>query len=316
MSDFKFELVQAKKVAIPALIGLWGSSGSGKTYSAIVLARGLVGKNGKIAVIDTENQRAKFYSELAGGWFHCDMQPPFTPERYTAEFKECEEQGADVIIVDSMSHCWQGEGGILEQVDAKPDSSGLSKWRAPKMSHHRMTNKLLRSPIPVIFCIREKEGTKQIKNNGKTEIISLGPMPIAEKSFVYEMTIDLRMTKDGKYDLEKSKTIPAALRSVILADGKVSEEMGNKIAQWAGSGVQIEPAAIKAKQEAVLADIEKTIVEESEDEKAGSIAASLGIDAYKKYLSGLTADKKEAVKNNHAKWSKTAREVDAKPPVS
>lgn len=299
----EFNLKPAVKEAIPALVGLWGASGSGKTYSAIVLARGMVGSKGKIAVIDTENGRSKFYSELAGGWEFMDMQPPFTPERYTAAFKACEDQGADIIVVDSMSHVWSGSGGILEQVDSKPDSSGLHRWRAPKMEHHKMTNKLLRSTIPVIFCIREKDGTKQVKINGKTEIISLGPVPIAEKGFVYEMTIDLRMTKDGKYDLERSKTIPRALRSVITADGIVNEEMGRKIAQWSGSGIPMDVEAIKSKQ---------AVEDLSQIEINGEIAASNGIQSYKDWLATLTAENKELIKGHHKKWSSLAKSMEEK----
>lgn len=290
----EFKLKTAKKEAIPALIGLWGASGSGKTYSAIVLARGLVGQKGKIAVLDTENSRSKFYAELAGGWQHMDMQPPFTPSRYTEAFKACEDQGADVIVVDSMSHVWSGEGGILDQVDAKPDTSGLARWKSPKMEHHRMTNKLLRSTIPVIFCIREKEGTKQIKENGKTVIISTGPTPIAEKNFVYEMTIDLRLTKDGKYDLEKSKTIPKALRSVITSDGIVNEAMGKAIAEWSGSGVESDAEYTKLKCD-------------------GKDAAMRGMDAYTSWGKSLTAAQKDKVKSHLSEWTKEAKLVDLPP---
>lgn len=289
MSEFK--LKPAKKTAVPILAGLWGASGSGKTYSAIILARGLVGPKGKIAVIDTENGRARFYSDLAGGWLHCDMQPPFTPERYTEAFKACEEQGADVIVVDSMSHVWSGEGGILDQVDAKPDTSGLARWKAPKFSHHRMTNKLLRSTIPVIFCIREKEGTKQIKENGKTVILSTGPAPISEKGFVYEMTVDLRMTKDGKYDLEKSKTIPKALRSIITPGGIVNEEMGKKIAEWSGSGVPMDEEYINLKRD-------------------GHDAAIQGTAVYTKWGKSLTAGQRTKVEQHLSEWTRDARSVD------
>src|SRR3954470_5435151 len=93
-----FQVVEAKREAVPALIALWGFSDSGKTYSALRLARGLVGDKGKIALIDTENRRAKFYAGMFGGWLHLDLQPPFTPARYMAAHDAAIKAGANVII--------------------------------------------------------------------------------------------------------------------------------------------------------------------------------------------------------------------------
>ena len=291
MSDFHFELKPAKKTAVPPLIGLWGKSGSGKTYSAILLARGLVGAKGKIAVIDTENGRAKFYSELAGGWHHLDIQPPFSSDKYTAAFKYCEEQGAKAIVVDSMSHAWDGDGGVLDQAD-EAGGVGLSKWKKPKFAYKKMMNSLLRSPIPVIFCIRAKDGVKQIGRGKEAEIVSIGETPISEKSFIFEMTIDLCMTKDGHYNLEKSKAIPEALRGVIKSDGRVGVDMGAAIAEWSGSGVTVDPEAIKLKQ-------------------AGKDAVLGGLASYTAWGKGLSDEQKAKVKLYLADWTKEAKAVDA-----
>ena len=295
MSEFAFELKPAKKEAIPALIGLWGKSGTGKTYSAILLARGLVGAKGKIAVIDTENGRAKFYSDLAGGWLHLDLQPPFSPEKYSAAFKYCEDQGANVIVVDSMSHVWEGEGGVLDAAESAKSSTGkalkgLAKFKAPKIAHKRMSNNLIRGAIPVIFCLRAKDAVKQVGSGDNMEIVSLGVQPIAEKNFVFEMTLDLHMTKDGHYDLSTSKTVPEALRSVVKPDGRVGEEMGAAIAQWAGSGVAVDPAFIRTKQ-------------------AGDDASSQGVAAYTAWLATLAPDVKATVKHLHAGWTAKAKAV-------
>ena len=285
----EFVLKPAKKEAVPALIGLWGKSGSGKTYSAILLARGLVGAKGKIAVIDTENGRSKFYSHLAGGWLHLDLQPPFTTERYSAAFKFCEEQGADVIVVDSMSHVWEGEGGVLDKAE-EVGGFGLNKFKAPKIAHKRMVNSLMRSSIPVIFCIRAKDAIQQIGKGKDMEIKSLGWQPIAEKNFVFEMTLDLHMTKDGGYDLTTSKTVPEALRNAVKPDGKVSEAMGAAIAEWSGSGVSVDPAFIQLKQ-------------------SGIDASLLGIEAFTAWGQKLTLPQREQVKPYLAEWTRAAKEV-------
>lgn len=293
---YNFELKTAKKESVPALIGLWGKSGSGKTYSALLLARGLAGPNGTIAVIDTENMRAKFYSDVAGPWKHLDLQPPFTPEKYTAAFQFCEKQGANVVVIDSMSHVWEGEGGVLDQADnaktkAGDDMFGLAKWKAPKVAHKRMANNLWRSPIPVIFCLRAADKSKQVGSGKNMQIVDLGVQPIAEKNFVYEMTVGLYLTKDGHYDLNNSKTIPEALRSVIVEGGRISIDMGQKIAAWSGSGVQTDEEVLRLKRD-------------------GNDAAMRGVAAYTQWKDSLTPEQKEKIKPFHSQWSKDAKAAD------
>lgn len=289
-SDFTFQLKPAKKLAVPALVGLWGKSGSGKTYSALLLARGMAGKDGKIAVIDTENQRALFYAGLGGEWMHCDFEPPFSTERYIAAFQFCEKQGAKVIVVDSMSHCWEGIGGVLDEAD-KIGGYGLQKFKAPKIGHKKMLNYLLRAPVSVIFCIRAKDAIQQVGKGKEMEIISLGPQPIAEKNFVFEMSIDLHMTKDGHYDLATSKTVPAALRDAIKPDGVVNEDMGRAIATWCGSGAPADPALIALKRD-------------------GNDAAMQGVAKYTAWKDGLSTENKEKIRPYHKDWSHSAIEAD------
>ena len=145
--DFSFKIQESVREAVPPLISLWSKSGGGKTYSALLLARGMVGPSGKIVVIDTENGRSKFYSDVSAPWFHLDLQPPFTPDKYKAAFEFSEKWGADVIIVDSGSHVWEGEGGVIDMAD-RNGGSGLQKWNAPKMAHKRMMNNLTASYWP------------------------------------------------------------------------------------------------------------------------------------------------------------------------
>jgi hypothetical protein len=285
-ADFNFELKQATKEAVPPLIGLWGKSGSGKTYSALLLARGIVGPKGRIAFIDTENGRAKFYADVAGGWEHLALDPPFTPDKYSAAFKFCEEQGADIIVVDSMSHVWEGEGGVLDIAEAK-GGHGLLKWKAPKMAHKRMMNNLIRSRLPVIFCLRAKDATKQV---GK-DIVSVGWQPIAEKNFVFEMTVDLHMTEDGHYDLETSKTLPAELRGVFTPDGQITEEIGAEVAAWCGAGDAQDDEYERLKRD-------------------GVDAATRGVDAYKEWVGSLTDKQKPKLKKHHKEWTAMAKAAD------
>lgn len=233
-----FVVREAVREAVPALIALWGFSDSGKTYSALRLARGLVGPKGKIAVIDTENRRAKFYSGLFGGWLHIDMQPPFTPARYTAALNAAIQAGANAVIVDSMSHVWEGEGGVLEQADAS-NARGLAKWKNPKMAYKRMTNALFRAPVHVIFCVRAKEKFVQEGSGRDATIVSAGHMPICDSRFIYEMTVACHM-ESGAHKPSSPVKIPSEIHHAIKPREFISEESGRIIAEWLAGGLPVD----------------------------------------------------------------------------
>src|SRR5471030_2377881 len=106
------QLQQASRKNAKIRMALQGPSGSGKTYSALLLAFGLCNDWSKIAVIDTENHSSELYAHL-GNYQVLHIEPPFSPERYIEAIKVCEEADVEVIIVDSISHEWEGIGGIL-----------------------------------------------------------------------------------------------------------------------------------------------------------------------------------------------------------
>src|SRR3954469_19623581 len=151
-----FSFRRAVRENVSLLIGLAGSSGSGKTYTALRLARGIAGDK-PFAVIDTEAGRAKHYAD-AFRFDHGDLQPPFRPGAYADAIAAADAAGYPVIVVDSMSHEWAGEGGILdwqleeyERLGAK-DSSKLLSWAKPKQGHKQMVQKLLQVRAHLILC--------------------------------------------------------------------------------------------------------------------------------------------------------------------
>ncbi|MEO5333299.1 MAG: ATP-binding protein [Magnetococcus sp. YQC-5] len=240
-----FEIKPAVRIFQPVLIGMWGGSSSGKTYSALRLARGLVGPQGRIGVIDTENRRALFYAGKVGGqWDHIDFQPPFTPERYTEAFRAFEKVGGyDAIIIDSASHVWEGEGGVLDQADNN-NAAGLAKWAKPKMALKRMINTLLRSGCHVIFCLRAKMGVAQDGRGKDARIYSSGLEPIMEKNLIFEMTVSLLFGPDHKPLFQSAgeryfvnPIIPAIkapeeILRAIKPGEYISEATGKAIADW------------------------------------------------------------------------------------
>lgn len=247
-------ITKAERKGNPALIGLWGPSGCGKTYSALLMARGLVGPEGKIGMIDTENKRGEFYAELAGGWDHLDFQPPFDPDRYISTMKEFEEAGEyGCLIIDSQSHCWAGEGGVLDQADKNPNK-GAQTWKKPKMAYGRMLNYLLRAPFHVIFCLRAKEDYNW--NAKQPEMLGLAP--ICGKGFIYEMTVSILLGQDHmpmfKGDLVHpeipSIKAPEALFGTIKPGEFLGEENGKAIAQWVAGAANVDKDLEKLKREA------------------------------------------------------------------
>ena len=245
-----FEIKPAVRTYQPVLISMWGGSSSGKTYSALRLARGLVGPLGKIGLIDTENRRALFYAGKVGGaWDHLDFQPPFTPERYVEAFKAFENAGGyNCIIIDSASHVWEGEGGILDQAD-KNTTSGLAKWAKPKMALKRMVNTLLRSGCHVIFCMRAKMGISQ-DGRGSTKIYNSGLEPIMEKNLIFEMTVSILFGPDHKPLFESASDryfvnpiipaikAPEEILKAIKQGEYITEATGKAIADWLNSATR------------------------------------------------------------------------------
>ena len=107
------QLQLANRQRVKIRMALQGPSGSGKTFSSLLLAFGLCGDWSKIAVIDSENHSSSLYADL-GGYKVLNLEAPFTPERYVEAIKACELASMEVIIIDSISHEWEGIGGILE----------------------------------------------------------------------------------------------------------------------------------------------------------------------------------------------------------
>lgn len=225
-----FEIKKATRKAIPAIICLYGKSGGGKTYSALKLAKGL---GGKICVIDTENGRASHYADEFD-FDVIDLNPPFSPARYIEAIKTAQDAGYKAIVIDSISHEWEGTGGCLEMAEGK---QGLQAWAKPKAEHRKMMNMLLQSKSHIIFCARAKDDLEQVKVNGKTEIVNKGIIPIQEKNFPFEMLITFQMSDKGKVKIEKCIK---GLENSLIIDNFINENHGRIIANWIDKGESVD----------------------------------------------------------------------------
>lgn len=234
------------------LIGLAGESGSGKTYSAMRLAAGISG--GKpFAVIDTESRRALHYADEFK-FDHAELRPPFRPEAYQDTILAANAAGYPAIVVDSMSHEWAGEGGVLDWQEAELDRMAgqdwgkrervkMAAWIKPKMAHKQMVQRLLQVRAHLILCFRAEEKLEMVKDDkGKTVIGKRqgitgldGWFPICEKNLPYELTAFflLRSTNPG-YGMPIK--LQNQHRSLFPSDKPIGEDSGRLVAAWAAGG--------------------------------------------------------------------------------
>jgi hypothetical protein len=236
----EFKIQKATRKGVIPLIGLYGESGTGKTMSALLLARGLVGPSGDIHMIDTESRRGSLYADvIPGGFSVLDLETPFTPARYIQALEAIYAAGAKVGVIDSMSHEW--ELGVLDMAAENEERSkrpGLHNWKTPKFEHAKLVQFLLRSPIPIICCIRAKHKTKQRKDEkGKTVIVKDEfASPIQADDFIFEMTAHAEVLQDHSINLTKCSH--PELRKCFPVTGPLGIEHGELIAKWCSAGGQ------------------------------------------------------------------------------
>ena len=240
-SDFEFTLTPAKRHGLKALVLFFGHSGSGKTYSAMRLARGLVGPRGRIGVLDTEHNRAKHYADEFE-FEHASMTAPFTPARYLKALREFERQGVDCMIVDSMSHVQEGEGGLIDMAAEEEKKAGGrsgmgSQWAKPKAEWKKVRNAFLQSKMHIIFCARGKNPLEQ--GDGK-KLIKGDLVPIMPANFEYEVTVSLGI------EVESHTIIPVKLPNQLAGafplDEYISESSGQMLRQWLDGEKVVDPA--------------------------------------------------------------------------
>lgn len=233
-----------------AIIAVAGPTGSGKTLTALLIARGMVSKASEIGFLDSEHRRGSYYADKLDGQFQiADLFPPFSPARYAAAIKEFQESGVKVLVTDSVSHEWEGEGGCDDIAQAKMGKSGMPNWIGAKREHKRFMNTLLQSDMHHIVCIRAREKT-DFKDPNKP--VSLGMQPVCEKNFMFEMTASIMMSDEGK--AQKFIKVPYFLREAFgTGQGYLGVETGKKILGWVETGEQEDPAITRIKSDMLQA---------------------------------------------------------------
>lgn len=246
------DIREAKRGGSKAIIALAGTSGSGKTVTALKIARGMVNDPSEIGFLDTENKRGSLYADILDGAFMIgDLIPPFSPNRFNTAIKEFQDAGVKVLIIDSASHEWEGEGGC-EDIANLPLTQGkkMANWVGAKREHKSFMNTLLHCNMNVIVCLRAREKT-DFKDPNKP--VSLGIQPICEKNFMFEMTASLLMENEGKK--QTFLKLPFFLKDAFISDsnGYLGENTGRAIIKWLEMGEKEDPEIKRLKSEMTMA---------------------------------------------------------------
>lgn len=221
-----------------ARIALVGPSGSGKTYTALVLASGL---GERIAVIDTERGSASKYASVVP--FDALDLDVHSPQEYVQAIADAAREGYEVLVIDSLSHAWNGREGALEQVDraASRSRSGNSftAWRDVTPLHNQLVDAILRFPGHVIVTMRATTAYElQEGNGGKKTPVKIGMKPIQRDGIEYEFDIVADM--DHSLTLTVSKTRCPELYDVQVQ--RPTHRLAETIRAWLDDGAEALPA--------------------------------------------------------------------------
>lgn len=221
-------------------LALTGPSGSGKTLSALLIAAGL-GK--KIAFVDTENRSASLYAGSQDfpvpEFDEATMSPPYLVSKYMKAIQQAVTEKYDVLVIDSITHAWAGEGGLLskkEALDATGKGNSYTNWASITKEHEALKAAILNADIHLICTMRSKQDYVLVENDkGKQAPKKVGMAPIQREGMEYEFTTVLDMSMNHHAEASKDRT--------GMFDGKLfipSIETGQQFLTWLNSGAEPE----------------------------------------------------------------------------
>ncbi len=223
-------------------IALTGVSGAGKTLGALYIAYGITGDWGKIALIDTEHERARFYANRpdlgTGEFLYAVLKPPYSPQKYKKMVQEgAQAVGSDgVVIVDSFSHAWNNEGGVLDikdQISKRQGQTSYTAWNEAGREQNSLVNTILSAECHVIATMRSKMDYALVENDrGKMVPRKLGLAPIQREDTEYEFDVVLDIGRNHIATASKDTTFLDKFGEVI------TPQLGQQLSEWINSGVE------------------------------------------------------------------------------
>ena len=231
------KLQKAERQQVKLRLGISGASGFGKSYSALLLAYGITEDWSKIAIIDTENNSANLYAHL-GNYNVLQLNEPYSPERYIKAIKTCENANIEVIIIDSVTHEWQGKGGCLqlhEQLGGR-----FQDWAKITPRHQAFIDAILESKLHIITTTRRKiDYSLDTQSNGRAKVIKHGTKEITREGYEYELTVNFELVNDNH--LAKASKDRTGL-FMNKPEFVITKGTGRKLIDWCNQGISIEEA--------------------------------------------------------------------------
>jgi hypothetical protein len=229
------QLRTAERKRVKLRLNIASPSGFGKTYGALLIAYGITGNWEKIGVVDTENDSASLYSHL-GEFKTLSLSPPYSPDRYMQAIRICEDAGVEVIIIDSVTHVWKGQGGLLEYQNSL--GGRYQDWAKATPIYQKWLNSILQPKCHIVTTCRKKQAYNMITEGNKTKVEKAGLDDEIRDGYEYEMTLALEIIND-KHRARASKD-----RTGLFA-GKpeflIAVETGKQIMEWCNQGVASDP---------------------------------------------------------------------------
>jgi hypothetical protein len=222
---FMFKKAEKKKVYLK--LGIQGPSGGGKTYGALSMATGF---GGKIALIDTERGSSSLYADKFS-FDMAHMEPPFTTEAYLDALNGAVAAKYEWLIIDSISHAWAGQGGLLEQkeaIDARGRGNSYTNWATITKKQNQFIEALMQAPINIICCFRSKTEYIMQDQNGKQVPKKVGLAAVQRDGFEYELDVLFELALDNSYEAEKDRT--GLFKGRV--GGKLTEKTGQVLKDW------------------------------------------------------------------------------------
>ena len=244
-----------------ARIALTGPSGSGKTLSALYLAFGITGDSSKIALIDTEHERGRFYANRedfkTGPFLYSPMTPPYDPDKYIDYVQSAAQAvGEDgVVIVDSFSHAWDNTGGVLDiksQIAQQRGKNDYTAWDEAGKIQNNLVNTILSVNCHTIVTMRAKMAyAMEVNERGKTVPVKIGLAPVQRENTEYEFDIVFQLDRQHTETLSKDTTFLDSWSGVI------TPELGKQLGEWLSQGV--EPPRCSDCGKVIMSDGKRTV---------------------------------------------------------